>query len=182
MTRILAALIVVFVLAAVPTWAISKDSLLQGDLGVLALHAEATWDGSLWLYEYTLTCQSIDSRIAHVFSLDNPNMSAYINASNDSGFIDPSWPDLTIPEWRNITTGLVQGQTAKFSFQSAYEPVDNVFAMVVNGGTAAWGETLGMSNRTNDNPVVPEPGAMMLAAVGLATVSGLRRQLSRMKN
>lgn len=182
MTRICAILAVILVLAVTPASALTRDSLLQGNLGLLSLHAEASWDGSGWLYQYTLTCDSTAPRVAHVFSLDNPYGSVYTEAANTGGFLDPIWSSGVTPEWRNVTAGLSEGDSATFSFKSIYAPADeNVFVMVLNGGTAAWGDTIGMSDKATNSPApaIPEAGTLSLAAAGMAALSGLRYGRSR---
>lgn len=173
--------VLLFAAAATSAAGLTMDTVLQGDLGTLSLRAEATWDGSSWLYAYALNCDSIGSKMVHVFTLDNPSLSEYYGAGNDVQFENPAWPESAFLEWRNVTQGLAEGQSAIFSFRSLFEPAETpVFVMVVNGGTAAWGETLGMSDRLpGQTEVIPEAGSLCLAAMGLSLTSAVRPLIGR---
>lgn len=179
LTRYLALTVALLAVVVAPASAITFDSILTGTIGTLNLHAEANWTGSAWLYEYTLQCTNTKS-IVHVFSVGNPNKSAYSGANNTAGFANPVWnPTQAAIQWSG--SSLSNGQTAVFSYESLFQPAPQyVSALVVDSGTYATGQTLGMNSMLN-SPAVPEAGTLSLAVGGLAAVSGysLRRRRTR---
>ncbi len=142
-----------------------------GDIQVYSQVDEVP-DGSAFLYTYTYTLTYLSgTATAHDFGIDNPNDSAFFNASNTptSGghFVDPVYVagSYDFIEW-NTGGSLPVNGTDTFSYQSLYKPQDvDVYAFMMDGGSTAQGEVIGMSD------VIPEPSALAALALGILAVA-----------
>jgi len=175
MVRLSKVLVVAVLLAvvAVPVSAQSRYDQLGGPLGTVDLWSSATWTGTVWSYDYEMYNRPGNVGDVHVFLVDNPPPSPYTNATNDSGFTKPVWPQQQILEWLN--GNVLLGTYGHFHYDSLAAPdVVPVATLVINGGAGAQGFTLGMGT------VIPEPGCLASLG-GLLTVSAfcLRRARRR---
>jgi hypothetical protein len=165
-----AALALAMGLAVLGGAAVSADwvmnSVLQGDLGRLDLHAVVTyeWETATYAYLYELTATDTVSPV-HYLDLGNPYALYFWGAFNDGGFADPTYqPYLTSMIWGE--GDMQTGEVLLFGFASMFPPTE-VSISALDRGQRSIGSTLGM---------VPEPALGFVSAAVVGALSLWRRR------
>lgn len=164
--------LVIIAMAAVSASAVTQHNELTGTLGTVDLDSTVTYDSGtgLWTYSYDMYNRTGNVDAIHVFVMANPALSPFEQAGNDSAFVDPASSSDPFLQWLGGSIEL--GAHGSFSYQSTAAPdIVNVDALVIDGGTVASGQTLGMS------AAIPEPSCLASLA-GLLGMTGfyLRRR------
>lgn len=155
------------------------DSVITGNLGTFSLDATVYRDlvdsRYVYTYEYALTYDTYGAEefLAEGFQIGNLSKAAIFDVSNTGDFTDFADGVYDPIVW--LGNYIDEGQTVTFSFKSFNRPFENPISVncnVLDGGTTAIGETIGMA------AMIPEPSAF--AAVGLG-ILGVLPMIKRRK-